>query len=309
MKNISAEYIAEPSLESFLKQMRYAYQWSKENLHLIPVISDNSSAFLLKKNRTDEEALFGFVNAKNNHDLNTLWTAIIVKCKEFNIKLIKGPIQGSTFFPYRFLSLTDDSQFFDGEYYSKINEDNFMKNQKPKKIIAYGSAIRSNFNNILKFTKPYFDNFKKENFIINHMKNIDDDLLKSVHNASNIIFKNNWGFHELSFDDFRRFFKPSFDKKFKISFYSLYFNDRLIGFSKHSEYNEDTLICKTLGLIPEYQKMGIGNAFAYKLHSDVIDCNYQNVIYALVKKDNRVTKMPMPDLKIFREYSAFEFEI
>ena len=55
-----------------------------------------------------------------------------------------------------------------------------MKNQKPKKIIEYGSAIRSNFNNILKFTKPYFDNFKNENFIIKHMKKVDDELLKSV---------------------------------------------------------------------------------------------------------------------------------
>ena len=62
-------------------------------------------------------------------------------------------------------------------------------------------------------------------------------------------------------------------------------------------------------MIPEYQKMGIGNAFAYKLHADVMDCNYKNVIYALVKKDNRVTKMPTPDLKIIREYSAYEFEI
>ena len=309
LKNISIEYRDEPFLGSFLDQMSYAYQWSKKNLHLISVQSGNTSAFLMKKNITDEEAFFGFVNAKNNHDLNILWTAVLAKCKERNIKLIKGPVQGSTFFPYRFVSLTDDLPFFDGECFSKLTEDEFMKNQNPKKIIAYGSAIRSNFDNILKFTKPYFDNFKQKNFTIVHMKKVDDELLKSVHNASNIIFKNNWGFHELSFEDFKRFFRPSFDVNFKISFYSLYINDQLIGFSKHSELNRDTLVCKTLGLIPEYQKMGIGNAFAYKLHADVIDCNYKNVIYALVKKDNRVTKMPTPDLKIIREYSAYEFEI
>ena len=308
-KNISAKYYHEPFLESFLNQMSYAYKWSKKNLQLYSVFSDNTSAFLMKKNKRDEEAFFGFVNTTNNHDLNILWTAVLAKCKELNIKSIKGPVQGSTFFPYRFVTLTDDSPFFDGECFSRMNEDDFMKNQKPKKIIEYGSAIRTNFNNILKFTKPYFDNFKNKNFIIKHMKKVDDELLKSVHSASNVIFKNNWGFHELSFDDFKRFFKPSFNEKFKISFYSLYYNEQLIGFSKHSEFNEETLVCKTLGLIPEYQKMGIGNAFAYKLHADVMDCNYKNVIYALVKKDNRVTKMPTPDLKIIREYSAYEFEI
>ena len=92
------------------------------------------------------------MNTTNNHDLNILWTAVLAKCKELNIKSIKGPVQGSTFFPYRFVTLTDDSPFFDGECFSQTNEDDFMKNQKPKKIIEYGSAIRSNFNNILKFT-------------------------------------------------------------------------------------------------------------------------------------------------------------
>ena len=53
------------------------------------------------------------------------------------------------------------------------------------------------------------------------MKKVDDELLKSVHSASNVIFKNNWGFHEISFDDFKRFFKPSFNEKFKISLFTL----------------------------------------------------------------------------------------
>ena len=96
-KNISAKYYHEPFLESFLNQMSYAYKWSKKNLHLYSVFSDNTSAFLMKKNKRDEEAFFGFVNTTNNHDLNILWTAVLAKCKELNIKSIKGPVQGSTF--------------------------------------------------------------------------------------------------------------------------------------------------------------------------------------------------------------------
>ena len=43
--------------------------------------------------------------------------------------------------------------------------------------------------------------------------------------------------------------------------------------------------------------MGLGIAIAYKGHVDAIDLGYKKAIYALVRFNNRVDRMPQPDLK------------
>ena len=36
---------------------------------------------------------------------------------------------------------------------------------------------------------------------------------------------------------------------------------------------------------------------------------YKKIIYALVKDDNRVKNMPNPDVKLFRSYASYEFNV
>ena len=72
---------------------------------------------------------------------------------------------------------------------------------------------------------------------------------------------------------------------------------------------DDIITFKTAAILPEYQKMGLGIAIAYKGHEDAIDLGYKKAIYALVRFNNRVDRMPQPDLINFREYSSYEFNL
>ena len=91
--------------------------------------------------------------------------------------------------------------------------------------------------------------------------------------------------------------------------HTIHLNQKLIGFCNYIENDVNTLIFKTIGILPDYQKMGIANAVVYKMHADAIDSKYTKIIYALVKDDNRVKNMPNPDVKLFRSYASYEFDV
>tara|TARA_A100001015_G_C14707223_1_gene600628 strand:- start:258 stop:539 length:282 start_codon:yes stop_codon:yes gene_type:complete len=90
-------------------------------------------------------------------------------------------------------------------------------------------------------------------------------------------------------------------------FHTIYKSKRLIGFARCIEENGETLIFKTVGLIPEYQKLGLGNAITYKVHVDAVKYEYKKIIYALIRSESRVNNMPDPDITRFRTYSSYEF--
>ena len=91
--------------------------------------------------------------------------------------------------------------------------------------------------------------------------------------------------------------------------HTVHMNQNLIGFCSYTENDENTLICKTIGILPEYQRMGIAPAVVYKMHADAIDSKYNKMIYALVMDDNRVKNMPAPDVTTFRSYASYEFDL
>jgi len=71
--------------------------------------------------------------------------------------------------------------------------------------------------------------------------------------------------------------------------------------------NDGSLIFKTLGLLPEYQAQKMGNAVAGKLHQLAQKAGVKKCIYALVQADNRVNRMPDPDITVFRKYHSYSF--
>ena len=62
-----------------------------------------------------------------------------------------------------------------------------------------------------------------------------------------------------------------------------------------------------MGILPEFQAKGIGNAIAGQLHKVAKSRNAQKCIYALVQVDNRVNRMPDPDITIMRQYETYIF--
>ena len=62
------------------------------------------------------------------------------------------------------------------------------------KIITYESAHRSNFDNIIKISKPYYLKCKKEGYVFKRETHIDENLYIELYQLVNKIFCSNWVF-------------------------------------------------------------------------------------------------------------------
>lgn len=309
INNVSNKFNHQENLNEFINQVKFSYNWSISNLICKPLIIENEQALIMQKRPSDNEGYFGFLNINPVKKKSQLWSKVVETATLNNIKKLKGPVQGSTYFPYRFISYSNGISFFKGEFFSTHLDDDYMRSNGPDKIINYKSAIREDFKEIMKITKPTYDKLVEKGLKIEVLNNPDLDFYKEIYNITNITFGENWGYENLSFDEFLNFVSSDQSKRPKLSLQKVTFGDKLVGFSRFVEESDDTIIFKTAGLLPEYQKMGIGIAIAYKGHEDAIKLGYKKAIYALVRFNNRVDRMPQPNLINFREYSSYEFNI
>ena len=165
-ENICLFYKNEPYLENFLEDLEFSFKWTNSNMILKVIEAKDGSAILMSKKNNSSEAYFGYTTFSSYNNDSDLWRDIIQICKEMNIKCLKGPIQGTTFFPYRFISKSDGSPFFKGEYFSNERDHQFMKIHNPKNILTYSSGYRTKFNTIMNISKPYFVQHKNMGLII-----------------------------------------------------------------------------------------------------------------------------------------------
>lgn len=91
--------------------------------------------------------------------------------------------------------------------------------------------------------------------------------------------------------------------------YLLYKDQQIIGYCGTTVEDEQTLILKTICILPEYQRLGLGNALAYKIHLDAQKEGFNKAIYALIREGNKIKNFPKDDTLIFRRYAAFEFKV
>ena len=308
-KNLSLKHKKEPHLEYFLRDLESSFRWTNSNMLIKVIECKDGSAILMSNWENSSEAYFGFTTFHNSKNKSDFWKKIISTCKKMNIKRLKGPIHGTTFFPYRFISKSDGSSFFKGEFFSTLEDHQFMKVLNPNSIITYSSGYRTNFNNVMEISKPYYDKHKNMGLVIKHWKSIDKYMSGELFKVIEKIFAYNWGYNKISKEYFFNLFSFKNNVRPKMFLHTIHLNRKLIGFCNYIENDVNTLIFKTIGILPEYQKMGIANAVVYKMHADATDSKYDKIIYALVKDDNRVKNMPNPDVTLFRSYASYEFDI
>ena len=99
--------------------------------------------------------------------------------------------------------------FFKGEFFSMPSENDYILSLKPDNIIKYKSAIREDFNEILKITKPVYNKLVEKGLRIEVVNNPDLDFYKEIYKITNIIFSKNWGYENLSFEEFLKFANSS----------------------------------------------------------------------------------------------------
>ncbi|MDC1222044.1 hypothetical protein N8Z47_05185 [Salibacteraceae bacterium] len=110
---VKTQFEEQPHLEAFLFEMKMAFAWMNQNQHAHLLESSGGMAALFAPDGSNETWSFGFfVLPLNKDDRDHFWGALINTAKEIGAKKITGPIQGTTYFPYRLVSETDGTPFF-----------------------------------------------------------------------------------------------------------------------------------------------------------------------------------------------------
>lgn len=281
--------------------------------HLIS-IEDKNEIFaqivlIINKQFDENIAFFGFFECVNNEKIFfDIWNKLVEKAKELNIRKLQGPINGSIWFQYRCRISIIDEEIFPSEPLIKEYYTDFFRKLKNIREIEYHSAYRKKFSTIISLTEKSYNNALDNNFEIIVKNNLQIHEIKTIFEISKTIFSTNWAYSNISWEEFLTLYNSEKIEKYISSIYLLKKYNEIIGFCTNLSYNK-TLIMKTIAVLPEYQTLGLGNAIVHKVHYDAEKDKIDKIIYALVRKTNKVKYFPTDDIKVFREYIGFEIEI
>jgi hypothetical protein len=306
-----SQFNDQPHLETFLCEMKMAFAWMIQNQQVHLLESNGGLAAIFASSELDETWSFGFLLLpKDNSNRVPFWETLKHRTKEIGAKKLSGPIQGTTYFPYRFISESDGTAFFRGEYFSSVDEHDFLMVQKPSDVKYFRSGYRTTFDGIMHVSKPYYDGAVEKGFEVKTHSEVNENLFRSVFDMVGNIFGMNWNFNAMTADEVQAFYKSEFGVRQRMALQTLHLNGEMIGFCRYIENDSQTLICKTLGVLPKYQKLGLGNAAVYEMHRSAQEAGYNRMIYALIYDGNRVQQnMPKDDSIIFRKYAAYEYDL
>lgn len=266
-------------------------------------------ALISKKKAQNSPAFFGFFECENNQEgFDKLWENLIETAQKQNIQTLIGPVDGAIWFPYRVISSDTNENYFPSEPLSQTYYVDFLRNKKPVKELVYHSAYRQKYDAILNETRKSLEICKANNLKISQNNRITPEILFQLYELSTLIFSSNPAYTPISFDEFTRLYSAQKIEKYITALWLAYSDDNLVGFCSNMLY-DNSLIMKTIGIHPDYQKKGIASAMIYQIHKKAQEENLQKIIYALVRKDNRVKHFTKENIQVFREYSAFVYVV
>lgn len=276
-----------------------------ENEHLIAHI-----ALICDKRLPQGQAFFGFLETEQDLSVfDALWQSLIRVAKKRGISELKGPVNGSIWHQYRCISQTDGSMYFKSEPLSEVYYYKLLKQMNPTSEVAYYSATREKFDKVMGVIETELSTLKSSGFAIEELKNVRYEALLTIAQISRSVFRNSWGYTDLTDKEFLQLYSPDKLTIHLSKLYVLYKNRKIIGFCGTSKEDEQTLILKTICILPEYQGLGLGNALAYIIHLDAQKMGFKKVIYALIREGNQIKNFPKDDTFISRRYAGFEYKM
>ena len=220
-----------------------------------------------------------------------------------------GPLQGSTFLPYRFITSGESHPLFPGEWRNQAHYGPWMEQLGPSRITTYRSAYRTEYREVIAVSEAFLTDWEERGFALRPFDLEDADGWTALHYMIEAIFHGNWGYKALTPAEFTSWAQSLGQSHGGQPWlYWVYIGERRIGFAYLFFLEDGTLIFKTIGLLPEFQAQKVGNAVAGKLHKMALEAGATRCIYALVQAENRVNRMPDPDITVFRTYASYEFD-
>ena len=299
----------------------------------IVIFNDESNIVIgslhLWHNRPDyngrKTSYIGNVNIHEKYRKNEeqLFNKIFEELKKEGIETIIGPLNGTTWNTYRYVTEKGNGRPFLLEPWNEDYSVSLFEKLDFKHLAGYISTVmegmnsngRKNLNKKIEKLKK-FDYYK--DIKVESAENKDLlTVLNKVYDLTVEAFKNNFLYSELEREIFLKMYMSYEDKIIKKFFKMLYLGDELIGYVFGiPDYAElgykgkiDTIILKTIAVSPIYNGKGMGYILINSLVEEAEKEGYENVIYALMHESNVSKNIGLLLGNMLRKYTLFIKEL
>ena len=307
-------YEREKDIEYFVSDLGQSIEYCLAEKNISTIISEEGGKLLghcsliMPKGNNAGGAYFGFFDYMGEKDFGGFWEDIIAEARRLKLKKLIGPINGSVWFPYRFVATSNGSPFFKGELPTDLAYHDHFSHLKHEKVTTYSSGVRERYDFIIEATKEPYELVNRSHLEITTLTEITEELLGQLQALSAEVFSDTSVAYEPFAD---KYFLKLYGNKPKGLFRIYLARDagRLVGFCFMIYEDAGTAILKTIAVHPLFQKRGIGSALAHAVHRDAKEEGIKKIIYALVRDDNNIKAFPRGDVSIMRTYSLFDFNL
>ena len=299
----------------------------------IVIFNDESNIVIgslyLWHNRPDyngrKTSYIGNVNIyeKYRKDEEQLFNKVFEELKKEGIETIIGPLNGTTWNTYRYVTEKGNGRPFLLEPWNEDYYVSLFEKLDFKHLAGYISTVmegmnsdgRKNLNKKIEKLKKfdYYNDIRVESAENKDLLTV----LNKVYDLTVEAFKNNFLYSELEREIFLKMYLSYEDKIIKKFFKMLYLRDELIGYVFGiPDYTElgykgkiGTIILKTIAVSPEYNGKGMGYILINSLIEEAEKEGYENVIYALMHESNVSKNIGLLLGNMLRKYTLFIKEL
>ena len=309
MPNKFTIHITNPNSKSFLYLTNTLYSKIEQSHVSQPQKNHLLNCYIIKKNDT----IVGRFAMYNNPDIlyknkptlqigsyecvddlevsNALFTFVKNLAKKHKIKYIVGPIEGATWFNYRFSIQLNQPTFFTEMIHKPYYVEQFSESGF-NVLKTYSSTIDNNIkvdeNRLIKFASK----FANEELSIRHIKisKFDHELVK-IGEFCNQTFRNNFLFTPLSVVDFVNKYKQL--KNYIVPELFFIVEDKLNNIQafmfcipNYLDVNKQSIIVKSMATLPERHLAGLQIYLGELMYKNALKLGFSKAIHAYMIDGN-----------------------
>ncbi len=280
---------------------------------------------------------FGFFECVDDHRVaQKLVEASLDWFHQQKIKIVRGPINGSTWHSYRLMTKGFEHAPFWLEPYNPAYYPHFFERCGFQIKKKYYSTRVTDHERQIKSAQAKLQFFQASGYTVRplSLKRFTDEL-QLLYDLSVSIFKDNWGYTESTWEEFRALYE-GLDRVVDpgLVLFALDPQDEPIGFVfAIPDYAHavrqlrgeshlwaklrfalaqrrpcSSVIVKTLGVIPEARHTGIGSVLVALVHQYAQQQGYSEAIHALMSEENLSRKISEQGSEPYKEYAVYEIK-
>jgi len=265
------------------------------------------------------EALFCFYGRRETLDaavLDSFFRSLDEWLRARGIASLQGPIQFSTWHPYRFVCEQGPSPWFPGE--------------QPMPDYGFANFTRAGFQECARFSSTLVDDIEKsidiglamgvdqklEALHIDTLTGPDIfEILPTLYDLSAVIFQDNYAYSAIAYEEFHALYASivALDSVVIVAKLNqlpvgvaLSYNIGLYA-ADDGEEPKPTSVLKTIGVHPDARNLRIGYGVVYLTHKLWLERGFQQIIHAYMKSDNASRAMSSHVSRTIREYALLRW--